>query len=324
VREARQRGFDWQAFTASLAHLHWGWLAAGVFFSQATYLGRALRWAVLIAPLRPKASLAKLVSATVIGFAALSVFGRPGEFVRPYLIATGENVPFSSQLGAWLLERIFDLLAALLIFGFALSQVQGSDIRVGPGLAWVLQAGGWFGALMSLACVAILVVIRRHTETARARLLGALRFLPEVRYRKAVDLVDALMQGVESVRGRQAMLWLVFYTAMEWAIIVACIYCIAMAYGGALAFGLIDVLILLGFLSFGAVVHIPGVGGGIQLVTIMVLTELFRVPLEVAASVSIVIWITTSIVVVPFGVLLAFREGLNWARLRGIERQAAR
>ena len=38
------------------------------------------------------------------------------------------------------------------------------------------------------------------------------------------------------------------------------------AFGAALHFGWLDVLIFLGFLAFGAVVQIPGVGGGVQVV----------------------------------------------------------
>src|SRR5205823_6591158 len=36
-------------------------------------------------------------------------FGRPGELIRPYLIARRENLSFSSQLAAWAVERIFDI-----------------------------------------------------------------------------------------------------------------------------------------------------------------------------------------------------------------------
>ena len=73
-----------------------------------------------------------LLSATVIGFTAITLFGRPGEFVRPYLIAVKEQVPVPSQFAAWVLERIFDLLMALLVFGFALTRVQSSGVHVGP------------------------------------------------------------------------------------------------------------------------------------------------------------------------------------------------
>ena len=83
-----------------------------------------------------------LLSATVIGFTAITLFGRPGEFVRPYLIAVKEQVPVTSQLAAWVLERIFDLLMALLVFAFALSRVQASGLHVGANLTWVLAVGG--------------------------------------------------------------------------------------------------------------------------------------------------------------------------------------
>ena len=36
------------------------------------------------------------------------ILGRAGELVRPYLISLKEQVPFSSQMAAWLLERILD------------------------------------------------------------------------------------------------------------------------------------------------------------------------------------------------------------------------
>ena len=89
-----------------------------------------------------------LLSATVIGFTAITLFGRPGEFVRPYLIARKEQVPVTSQFAAWVLERIFDLLMALLLFAFALTRVQSSDLHVGPKLTWVLAAGGKAGGAL--------------------------------------------------------------------------------------------------------------------------------------------------------------------------------
>ncbi|HYM12789.1 MAG TPA: lysylphosphatidylglycerol synthase transmembrane domain-containing protein, partial [Bryobacterales bacterium] len=121
--ELRTSGFHWSVFLASLTRLQMRWLVAAVALALATYPGRALRWAVLLKPLRPKPDMRKLVSATIIGFTAVTLLGRPGEFVRPYLIAVQERVPFSSQLAAWVLERIYDLLIVLAIFGFALSRV---------------------------------------------------------------------------------------------------------------------------------------------------------------------------------------------------------
>jgi ABC-type sulfate transport system permease component len=77
----------------------------------------------------------------------------------------------------------------------------------------------------------------------------------------------------------------------------------------------------MGFVSFGAIVQIPGIGGGTQVVSVLVLTELFGTGLEVATSFSLFIWVVTFVVIVPVGLLLSVREGLNWRRLRQIGRE---
>ena len=60
-------------------------------------------------PFAPHARFLKVLSATVIGFTGIVLLGRPGELIRPYLIAVRERTSFSSQMAIWLLERIWDL-----------------------------------------------------------------------------------------------------------------------------------------------------------------------------------------------------------------------
>ncbi len=317
------RSFHWAVFLHTLSRLDLAWLAAAAAFAMATYYGRALRWAVLLRPVKAHPCMWNLFSATVIGFTALTLLGRPGEFVRPYLIARKERVPVSSQLAAWLLERIFDLLVALLVFGWALGRVRDSGVAAGPALGWVLAVGGRFVAFFCLISLTILVVIRHFSERMQNRLLEALRILPEARYARAEKLVRAFVQGVESTRSHHGILLLTFYTILEWALIAGCYLCIVRAYGSSLRFGWVDVLIFMGFVAFGSVVQIPGVGGGVQVVSVLVLRELFAVPLEIATSVALVVWILTFIVVVPPGLLLAVREGIHWGRLKHLEEEIA-
>lgn len=314
--------FDWRLFGATLLRLDWRWLGLACVFCLLTYYGRALRWAVLIRPVKADASIRRLTSATVVGFTALVLLGRPAELVRPYLIAMKEHVPVSSQLGAWLLERLFDLLVALLIFGVALSQVRTSGVKLGIGLSWVLAAGGWFAGIIGALSLAILLLIRHFSETMRRRLLDGLGFLRERHYERAEKLVNAFVQGVESTRSDRSMVLLIAYTLLEWLLIAACYYCLVCAYGQALPFGILDTLILMGFVSFGSAIQIPGIGGGVQVMTVLVLNELFAVPLEVATSAALLIWIVTVVVVVPFGIALAVHDGLSLARLRSIEKEA--
>ena len=149
--------FDWHLAAAAIAGLDWVWLGISLLPVAGAYYGRALRWAVFLKPLKTHPSVHNLLSATLIGFTAITLFGRAGEFVRPYLIAVKEKVPFPSQLAAWLLERIFDLLMALLVFAFALMRMhfdwsaRGSEDRLGPGRRRAL--------VVAASCLGLLVLL---------------------------------------------------------------------------------------------------------------------------------------------------------------------
>ena len=316
------RGFDWNLAAAAMARLRWPWLLLSLFMALASYYGRALRWAVFLKPLKARPSIRNLLSATLIGFTAITLFGRPGELVRPYLIAIKERVPVSSQFAAWFLVRIFDLLMALLIFGFALTRAHTSGAHVGPRLAGVLAVGGRFAAYTAVALLAVLVSLRHFAEPLRRRLVAALRFLPEARFLKLEKLVNAFVQGVESTRSDGALLLVLIYSVLEWALIAACFECLARSFFGA-SLSFVDVLVLLGFVSFGTVIQIPGIGGGMQVVVIVVLTELFAVRLEVATAFAMLVWIITFVAITPVGLGMALKEGLDWRSLRQIGRETS-
>jgi len=319
-----RQGFDWRLAAASVMRLRWQWLLLSLAPIYGTYGGRALRWAVFLKPLKPRPSIAKLLTATVIGFTAITLFGRAGDFVRPYLIAVKEQVPLTSQLAAWLLERVFDLLMASLLLGFALSRVHGSGLHVGPTFAWVLAFGG---RIVWISCILVLVVLlslRHFAEPARRRLVAAFHFLPEARFQRVERFLTALVQGVESTRSDGALLLIFLYSVLEWVLIAACYWCVAQAFAGIINLTFVDILILMGFVSFGGVVQIPGIGGGTQVAAALVLTELFGTRLELATSFAVFLWIVTFVAVVPAGLGLALKEGLDWHSLRQLGREAAK
>jgi uncharacterized protein (TIRG00374 family) len=313
--------FDWSLVRSSVSGLRWKWLAFALIPIFGTYYGRALRWAVFLKPVKPEPSIAALTSATVIGFTAITLLGRPGEFIRPYLIAVKERVPVTSQIAAWILERIFDLLMALLVFAFALTKVRASGIQVGEKLEWVLSAGGLIVGV-SCAIIFLLILSFRHlAQPVQSRLMAAFRHLPEHRFQKLERWITAFVQGVESTRSDGALLLIFLYSVIEWLLIATCYWCLAQAYSGMVNLNLVDVLIFMGFVSFGSAVQIPGIGGGIQVVAVVVLTELFGIRLELATSFAFLTWIMTFVAIVPIGLILALKEGLDWHSLSRIGRE---
>jgi len=321
--QVSSRVFDWQLAVGSFGRLKWGWIGISLIPIFGTYYGRAMRWAVFLRPLKPRPAIGGLLSATIVGFTAITLFGRPGEFVRPYLIARKEGVPLTSQLAAWALERLFDLLMALLVFAFALTRVQSSGMHVGSGLSWVLEAGGRVVGLAGVLVLLILLSLRHFADPVRKRVLSALQHLPEKRFHAIQRLVDAVVEGVRSTRSDAAMLVVLLYSVVEWILICACYWCLAQAFRGQVNLSLVDVLILMGFVSFGSIVQIPGVGGGMQVVSVLVLTELFGIRVELASSFALFLWALTFVAIVPMGLLLALKQGLDWKGLRRLGQEAS-
>jgi glycosyltransferase 2 family protein len=314
----RTSGFSWHKFVVSLGTVDWNWLTLALVLILATYFGRALRWEVMLRPLARKVDFIRLLSATCIGFTAVVLFGRAGEPVRPFLIARNQGVSFSSQVAAWVVERILDILMILIIFGVALTQVSHSEIRSSPRIAIILQAGGATAGVTGAACLALLAGLRQFRGGVQERLLDALAFLPEPLHGRIATFLAAFGEGAKSTRSSSFTLLLLFYSMLEWLVIVCCFYCVFRAFPATAGLGFADIIIVLGFISFGSVVQIPGVGGGMQIVTVLVLTEFYGVGLEAASSIALMLWLINFFIIVPVGLALAFHEGIKWRSLRNI------
>ena len=319
----RGSSFQWQLFLSTLSHVNGAWLIVSIVLILLTYWGRALRWEVMLRPLGHTLSIRKLTYDTAIGFAAVVLLGRAGEVVRPYLISVSAGVPFSSQVAAWMLERILDLLAVLLLFGFALAWIPSRGLALGPALRWVLGAGGYVVAGIGVLCLVFLILFRNFSGSAQTRLLGALIFLPENYYKRVERMLKAFSQGMESTRDSHSLVLLLLYTALEWGLIVAAYYALFRSFPVSAQFKITDVVIILGFMAFGSIVQIPGIGGGVQIVSIVVFTEMYRLPLEAATGLALFIWFITVVVIVPFGLGCAFHEGLTWHKLRQLPKDVS-
>jgi len=304
-------GFKWSLFTATLVDINAAWLWLALILCMATYLGRALRWRIMILPIKPEPNLWNILVGTVIGFTAIVLFGRPGELVRPYLIAASEKISFSSQIAAWTLERIYDLLVVLLIFGISLSQISRSRTHFGPVIGEVLRIGGYLIGIVGFICLLLLFFFNRLSGD-----FGALSLLPPAWHSRVSGFLHAFSQGMESTRNLGFIIKVLVYSLLEWAIITASIVCLFRAFPATANFRLMDVFVFLGFVAFGSAIQIPGIGGGMQLTSILIFTEFFHFSIEVATSLALVVWVFSFVVIMPFGLVLAFHKGIRWRNLR--------
>jgi uncharacterized protein (TIRG00374 family) len=308
-------GFDWVKFRQAFASANPVWLTGSGLLVLATYLGRALRWQAMVQPLKPTARLWPILEASILGFTASVLLGRAGEFVRPYLIARREGLTISSQAAVWFLERLLDLIAVLMLFGFALTRLDSSDAaRVGPEIRWVFEYGGWLIGMIGAVSLLVLVAFRYFTVDAVSRVEGALGSLTSGPRLRVMNLVRAFAEGMESTREPRVFRLIFFYTLLEWMVIALGYYCLLRSFSATQTLTPLDSLVVLGFVSFGGVVQLPGVGGGQQIVTVLVLTQLFAIAQEPASAVALMVWLVGFGLIVPVGVLLAVYQGA-WSEL---------
>jgi uncharacterized protein (TIRG00374 family) len=319
----RDSGFAWAKFVAAFRDVDWSWLLLAMTLILATYVGRAMRWEIMLRPLAKDVRLWPLVVATCIGFTAVMLFGRAGELVRPFLISRRQGVSFSSQVAAWVVERMLDLLMVLVIFGIALTQVSGSGVEHSSAVRATIEATGFLAGVSGLLCLALLVGLRYFHGNIKTRLLDGLSFLPKVVVARVGKSLAAFEEGMQSTQQKSYVWQLVAYTVIEWIIIGGSFFCVFQAFPATAGLRITDVIITMGFVFLGSILQIPGVGGGMQLATVLVLTEFYGVGLEAASGVALMLWMITFVMVVPLGSIMAFHEGIKWRNLRNLRSSSA-
>ena len=322
VTNSDWRHFDFRLFLQSFRGLQWAWVGAAFLLIYSTYLTRALRWRILIRPVKQAPRLWNLVSATVIGFGAIAVMGRPGEFVRPYLVAKKENLPVSGQLAVWVLERSFDTLILLAGIAFAVGSYQPVS-EAGPLPAQWWNSLGRLVGLASIGVLAMLVLLRGYYDAMRSRAVSLLRGIVWSPLRTRLGEIEHFLavfgQGLASLRDWRAMGMCLLWGLLQWFLVALSYYAVLLACAPGLRLNLEQAIIFMGIAMAGSAFQIPGVGGGMQIASVLALTEIFQMQVELATSTAILVWALTFLAILPPALILLVQEGLTWAKLRELE-----
>jgi hypothetical protein len=279
-----------------------------------------VRWKIFLRPVRPKTKVRELLSPTVIGFTGLALLGRAGEFIRPYLIARRTQLPFSSQLAVWAVERIFDIGAFAVLTVLAIFLPSALPSIPHPEYYLRFREAGFLLIAFVAALTAAAIVVGRSGEAA-ARWVE--EHFAHVSSKVGASLGHKLGQkmrefgtGLNTIHGPWSLVWVTLVSVGMWYIIALSYQEVTHSYGvDALEIPVSQLLILMGSSMVGSMLQLPGVGGGSQMATIATLSAVFDVPPEMAASCGILLWLVTFAAVVPLGLLLSHHERLSLRKL---------
>lgn len=230
---------------------------------------RIVRWHVALAA--PGVSLARNAGVCLVAFLAIALLPlRLGELVRPALLAR-DGVPVGRTLAAVVVERVLDLVAMLLLVGWAAAVpalppivLEGVDVLavarrialagvlgLASGLVVAVIAGPRLARLPVVGPTAVAIadavqeLARSPARGAWLAVLTALAWASTLAYaRAALGIVPSLPQGVEA-------------TAVTWATMMATILALPTpGFLGAFEAGAVAALAL-----YGAPPSVAGVWG---------------------------------------------------------------
>lgn len=303
------RDFQWQIFWARTAEADKLKLLAGVAFIYAGYFFRCWRWKMFLRPTKDVSAM-QLFSPMVIGFTGLAVLGRPGDLIRPYVIAKKVDLPLTSQMAVYTVERLFDmatvalLLAADLLFSAHVKQLHYYKEFEFAGLALL---GG-----VAFISVVLLLIWRNSMGAASVvrKTFGGIspRFGNTVAHK-----VEVFGDGLHTIHDLSSFAQILGSSVVLWVFIALSYLMVMHAYPDPALqqMTLSSVILIMSASVAGSLLQLPVVGGGSQLGTIAVLQHVFGTEEHVAASSGMMLWLVTFMAVIPLGLWLARREHVS-------------
>ncbi len=318
-RSPEWRAFSWQRLWSSVVNARPGFLLAALAATLSSYLLRAYRWGFFLDPIK-KASLWVLFVGQILGFSSIYLIGRPGEFVRPAYIARKENVPITSMVAVWLLERIYDTVFLVLLFAAALylTPLAPPKGQAETVLARMHGAGLVMFLVTAVICAA-LVLFRLRAEGVTRRIVAAFRLLPGRGRDHLEHFLRSFADGLKVIQNWKDFLASITSTVVLWFVNVSVFWLVFQSLGGELA-GLswLAAGLTLFFAVMGLMVQFPGIGGGYQVLAILAMTEIFSVGVEPATGAAFLVWLLISVPCMALGIILLIHEGLTFRKLEAI------
>jgi glycosyltransferase 2 family protein len=260
---------------SEVRHAHWGYLFAAVAVATSGFLVRALRWKLLLHPLKPGTTLHNRFAAVNIGFAANNLLpARVGEFARAWSIAKLERIPVTGSLGSLVVERFLDALAvfSLMTVAILLPSFPGAATLGGQPLRMLLFF--MVGALGAVLGGMLLLLLFPAFFLRVAHLFA--RILPDRAGTLLVEGLDGFIGGLIALRNPRLLLGAMAWSFGFWAWNAVSFWLAFIAFGIDQGYG--TALFVQGIIALGvAVPSAPGFFGTFHAAAVVGLAEVYGV-----------------------------------------------
>jgi glycosyltransferase 2 family protein len=214
-------GIDFSKVWAALGECDYWWLIPALLAFGLGDIARAARWRSLFA-LGRRPRLGATLDATMIGYFYNNIMpARAGEVARVIVLTQRSEVPPVETVGTVVVERLYDVLAILVIFFAAQPWLPHVSWFRGAAIAAIALA------VMIAAFAGLLVVYGERPVRLVLRPLGRLPFFSGHRLDNAVT---ELAHGLSGLRHREVAIEAFLWTIAAWMLTALCSYLVAVAF----------------------------------------------------------------------------------------------
>jgi glycosyltransferase 2 family protein len=294
------RGLDWAVFFTTLKQITYAYLPLLLFLYSVTYLGRAIRWRLLVVG-TDRIALREVFWANMVGYLGNTLLpARAGELMRAVYLSKRSERSTMFVLATCLAERMMDVVALVIFGSIALLSLHTASDALLNAMK-IMALVGVFGLF------AILFLLR--FGNAISRIIAHQRLLGEQQKEKLIQWISQFTLGLQSLLHVRKLFYFGLLTILIWCLDALNTVFLANILHIRLAFT--QAIVLLASLGLSsALPSTPGYVGIYQFVTVTVL-EPFGITHEGALALILVSQILNILLVSLLGGIGLWRVRSN-------------
>lgn len=314
-------GIDFGGLAESLKSASVFWIIIFVLLILSGHFLRAVRWKILLDPIKKDISLNNLFATLMIGYGFNNIIPRLGEIVRPAALGNLEGISRTSVFGTIVIERIIDMI----FMGLA---VIGSAYLVSGNiylhLPW-LKATIIIGVILISMAVVFLIVIIKFREQFYGTIHKLLSKFSLKNAERFGSLFNKITDGFGTLTGFRN-----YFLVTLLSIIIIFVYAFT-SYIGLFLFEIPSSThinfytgwVISGISSIGIMIPTPGGIGSYHTITKATLVSLYGFTPEIAMTYAILTHGISYVVhmLVALGYILSLRNKISFFTNNSLETQ---
>lgn len=249
---------------------------------------RALRWKILLQPLKLNPTTTNITFAVLIGYLVNLLVPRMGEVARCTVLAKYEHEPVDKIIGTIVAERLFDIICLMLVtvLAFVLQMDMASSYITEQMTKLAIKGSTVAFILGGIALfIALLIFIYRRNKNS-----------------KIGHFISGIGYGIMSIKFMHKKWLFLLYTALIWFCYLSLVFIGFKAIDATMHLGWLPALSVLVFGSLGMIAT-PGGIGAYPYVVQKLLFNVYAINKNYALAFGWVSWMAQTAVVLVLGIL---------------------